>query len=150
MPPHAASVNSTSVAGVAPLPVHWKRPPQSPVWQCPAPAALNSHPVRPQNRPPQPLGTTTVTLCPGSTTHPVAASGCALSGVAAAQIRCPSALTRVTVRAPAGTLGVRDADGLGETALSLPTPLSATNAPPSALDISQHAEGCEAGAEGSD
>ena len=86
---------SARVAGMAPLPVHWNRPAQSPVWQCPVPW-WNTQPVRPQNRPFQWLGTVMVRVCPGGSTQPVAASGCAGFCAAATQTVWRTRLTNVT------------------------------------------------------
>src|SRR6516162_5797660 len=102
---------------MAPLPVHWNRPPQSPVWQCPDPEPSNEQPVRPQIRPPQLSGTEIVALCPGASTHPVAASGCFASAVAATQTVWLSALTTVKTRCPAAAtagavVGFADGEGL--------------------------------------
>src|SRR5450631_1712105 len=60
---------SASVAGMAPLPVHWYRPPQSPDWQWPRPAR-KTPPVRPQNRRFQCAGTLMVRVCPGRSVQP--------------------------------------------------------------------------------
>ena len=90
---------------MVPHPVHWKRPPQSPVAQWPVPLALKAHPVRPQNRLFQCSGTVIVTLCPTGRTQPVAASGCLASGAAATQIVWLVLLTNVTSRAPPDAAG---------------------------------------------
>lgn len=58
-----------------PQPLHWNRPPQSPVWQCPVPALPNTQPVRPQKRVFRLSGAVMVTLWPAGSTQPVAESG---------------------------------------------------------------------------
>jgi hypothetical protein len=110
---------SASVAGMVPHPVHWNLPPQSPVWQWPVPALLNTQPVRPQNRPFQLFGTVIVTLCPAGSTQPVAASGALVSGEAATQMVWLTWLTKVTRRSVPVADGADDdeaggwADGVG-------------------------------------
>lgn len=89
-----------------PVPWHWKRPPQSPVWQLPTPAELNEQPVRPQIRPPQPSGTVKLTLCPGASFHPVTGIGCWALGFVAAQIVSVQSLTMVIRCEPEETAGV--------------------------------------------
>jgi hypothetical protein len=91
-------LTSASVAGIVPQPLHWNRPPQSPVWQRPTPWRLNTQPVRPQNRVFRLFGVLMVTLRPGLSTQPVAASGVLGSGAAATQIVCDISLTNVTRR----------------------------------------------------
>src|ERR1700722_7229646 len=87
---------------MAPLPVHWYRPPQSPDWQWPRPSR-KTQPVRPQNRPFQCSGTTMVRLGPGFSVQPVRASGCAGFCAAATQMVWVTRLTNVTRWAPAAT-----------------------------------------------
>src|ERR1700744_4289128 len=88
---------------MVPQPLHWNRPPQSPVWQCPVPALLKTQPVRPQKRVFRLFGVVIVTLCPGGSTQPVAASGVLALGAAATQIVWAIWLTNVTRRwSPAG------------------------------------------------
>src|SRR5580692_5933557 len=108
---------------MVPQPLHWNRPPQSPVWQWPTPALSKTQPVRPQNRVFRLFGVVIVTLCPAGSTHPVAASGVLGLGAAATQIVCDIWLTNVTRRrepaAPEGggseAAGAEEAgeDGLG-------------------------------------
>src|SRR6202161_159391 len=91
---------------MVPQPLHWNRPPQSPVSQCPTPALLKTQPVRPQSRVFRLFGVVMVTLCPAGSTQPVAASGVAELGAAATQIVCDIRLTNVTRRRePAGPEG---------------------------------------------
>jgi hypothetical protein len=47
------------------------RPPQSPVWQIPAPAESNTHPVRAHIRPDHPAGAASRIVCPGASSNPV-------------------------------------------------------------------------------
>src|SRR6516225_42391 len=83
---------------MVPQPLHWNRPPQSPVWQCPVPALPKTQPVRPQKRVFRLFGVVIVTLCPAGSTQPVAASGVLALGAAATQIVCDIWLTNVTRR----------------------------------------------------
>jgi hypothetical protein len=94
----ASKLTSARVAGIVPQPLHWNRPLQSPVWQWPTPLLLKVQPVRPQNRVLRLLGVLIVTLWPGRSTQPVAASGVLGFGAAATQIVCDSLLTNVTAR----------------------------------------------------
>src|ERR1700759_1212188 len=82
---------------MAPQPVHWNRPPQSPVSQLPLPP-WKTHPVRPQNRPLYLFGTRTVTLWPGASFHPVRLRGRLVSGDAASQMVWFSWFTNVNRR----------------------------------------------------
>jgi hypothetical protein len=66
--------------------LHWNRPPQSPVWQCPVPAPLKTQPVRLQKRVFRLFGVVIVMLCPAGSTQPVAASGVFALGAAGTQI----------------------------------------------------------------
>src|SRR5579871_3069923 len=118
MPCQASKLTSASVAGIVPQPLHWNRPPQSPVWQCPVPALLNTQPVRPQNRVFRLLGAVMVTLCPAGRTQPVAASGEVALGAAATQMVCAMWLTNVTRRWPAAPDGggAEAAGSVGEVA----------------------------------
>src|ERR1700753_3538454 len=83
---------------MVPQPLHWNRPPQSPVWQCPVPVVWKTQPVRPQKRVFRLFGVVIVTLCPGGRTQPVAASGVLALGAAATQIVWAIWLTNVTRR----------------------------------------------------
>ena len=99
---------------MVPQPLHWNRPPQSPVWQCPAPALLKAQPVRPQKRVFRLFGVVIVTLCPAGSTQPVAASGVFALGAAATQIVCAIWLTNVTRRrSPAGWPAAPEGGGSG-------------------------------------
>lgn len=62
-------VNSASVVGGCPETVQLRAPAQSPVSQWPLPL-LKEQPVRPQNLPVVPAGTSTVHVCPGSSCVP--------------------------------------------------------------------------------
>ena len=106
-------MTSASVAGMVPQPLHWNRPPQSPVWQWPAPALLKTQPVRPQNRVFRLFGVVMVTLWPAGSTQPVAASGEVALGAAATQIVCDILLTNVTRRWPAAPAGGGEAEAAG-------------------------------------
>ena len=66
-------MNSARVAGgVAPAPSHWSRPePQSPVTQLTRPVPSAPQPVRPQKRPDQPVGASTITSVPVGSSNPV-------------------------------------------------------------------------------
>src|ERR1700761_7428482 len=97
---------------MVPQPLHWNRPPQSPVWQCPVPALLKTQPVRPQKRVFRLFGVVIVTLCPGGSTQPLAASGVLALGAAATQIVGAIWLTNVTRRWP--PRHVRQPDGPDE------------------------------------
>jgi hypothetical protein len=84
---------------------------------------LNAQPVRPQNRVFRLFGVLMVTLCPGRSTQPVAASGVLGLGAAATQIVCDISLTNVTRRrvplaaaAPAGEAVTGEA-AMGEAAM---------------------------------
>src|SRR5580700_1912933 len=90
---------------MVPQPLHWNRPPQSPVWQCPTPALLKTQPVRPQKRVFRLFGVVIVTLRPAGSTQPVAASGVLAFGAAATQMVCAIWLTNVTRRWPAAPVG---------------------------------------------
>src|SRR5260370_36252698 len=109
-PSQASRLYSARVAGMVPHPVHWNRPPQSPVAQWPVPLALNTHPVRPQNLLFQWSGTVIDTLCPAGRTHPVAAIGCLASGAAATQIGWLGLVTKVTRGAPPDVVEPAGAD----------------------------------------
>src|SRR5580692_8166887 len=99
---------------MVPQPLHWKRPPQSPVWHVPVPAPLKTQPVRPQKRVFRLFGVVIVTLCPAGSTQPVAASGVVALGAAATQIVCAMSLTNVTRRwSPAGWPAAPEGGGLG-------------------------------------
>jgi hypothetical protein len=115
----ASKLTSASVAGIVPQPLHWNRPPQSPVWQCPTPL-WKTQPVRPQNRVFRLFGVLIVTLFPGGSTQPLAASGVLGLGAAATQMVSFVRLTNVTSRrlepaAPEGS-GLGAAGAAGEDA----------------------------------
>src|ERR1700743_602524 len=101
----ASKLTSPSVAGMVPQPLHWNRPPQSPVWQCPVPALLKTQPVRPQNRVLRLFGVVIVTLWPTGRNQPVAVSGVVALGAAATQMVCAVLFTKVTRRWPAAPDG---------------------------------------------
>ena len=99
---------------MVPQPLHWNTPPQSPVWQCPAPGAVEGAAGTAPEAGVQVLGVVIVTLCRAGSSQPVAVSGVFALGAAATQIVCVIWLTNVTRRwPPAGWPTAPEGGGTG-------------------------------------